>query len=1392
MLATTALALACSSAPQETEVGQSRQDALPTPTEAKPDSTAATVGTQGSAATVVSTTQVATGAEVTSTTVVELITVPDLVGKATSYAQGVLDTLGLDIYVEESPDLEGDTRVILEQMPHAGSLVTLGSPVIVSVPAPSIRLPELEISEAARGLLETVGDIRAGQAATVQARRLLVENPDTSHNPFGVIVKFSDTATDEEITAALSGIGGSRVGQPLGIDNLYLIETLADPGAAIASMQSEGAVESAGLDYVVAAAQFVNDEHLDEQWGLGETPGIDLPAAWDISTGSATVVVAVIDTGVDLDHPDLAANIWVNPGEIPGNGIDDDANGYVDDVNGWDFANGDSSPDDDEGHGTHVAGTIGAVANNGIGVAGIVPNVQIMPLKALNEFGSGFSSDFFLALEYALANGAEVSNNSWGGPVEDIWMGALIEDAGKIGHVFVTAAGNDDSNNDITPDYPGSYASDNIISVAALEQSGGLASFSNYGPSSVDVAAPGRDILSTLPDGAYGWSDGTSMAAPHVTGLVALMRSIQPNLVPSAIREILVSTSAADTRLRNLLAAGGAIDAASALRAITQSLAPTTTVPLAATPPPTAPTGPITTPPPTAPTGPPTTTTTESPRAPAAPQSLSVTWQAGYSRPTINLDWFSPVDCGTEECRFLRYRIERQTDGGSWVAAGEVLGHQGTNRSFTDLDYAHTYYFRVTAVNGAGVGPPSNTSYVTPLTIPDAPGWLDVCHVGETGDEWIATWGTSSGAPTYDGGTSITGFKLSWNADQSTAGSSPYQFTASSPGTVRVYTVTNFGTSLGSASDYASSYTICPGTESDPPVAPAGLTAKFIETSSGSCCRLVQFDWLPPGDDGGQPVDNYNLETCKYSWCMGTDPPWNGWDPIISDLSDLKAFDIGDTVYAKVRAHNVAGWGPYSEPVTIEIVGPISEPQNLATGDWHDVGICWTCAPNSPGLIWEAPDSDGGSPILHYVVDVSSDQGANWTGDPRTFNQAQSVVGVGTRFVATFDTIQSNSSNSYRVAAVTSEGIGPWSATTYGTTPTPTMSNLTMLPSLAVPGEMVTITWQLTESGGTYANPDLCLTGEYPMNIDIRRGDVTLEIGYQGGLDWQATYLVPGDCSAITRVSGTPYDGTYQAQFVVPAEWASGPNTRPYFRYTYAGGASGLTYMATDAVGFSSWAVASPPEAVDHAWIDASGQTIMFTWSEAQSELPISHYVVSQQRANTQWTWEIISDNYADIARTVSVEADWGESVCFDVYAVSGGVSGASAITRPGVSNYCGQRMTLPDPPENLTVTQSATGTSALLSWDSPTFLGGCAPDQVAYLVQSSSNNVFPAHIENVTRGDDLRTTATSVTMALPSGVAEMWYRVKVGCDWTGTSSQPGGLYGRWQQPTSSVQFVPQ
>ena len=270
-------------------------------------------------------------------------------------------------------------------------------------------------------------------------------------------------------------------------------------------------VKYAEPNYIVKAALTPNDPDLGKLWGLhntGQTGGtsdadIDAPEAWDITTGSGNVVIAVIDSGVAINsnistgHPELIGNIWTNPGETScTDGIDNDSNGYIDDCYGWDFIDNDNDPMDYAGHGSHVAGTIAAAGNNNQGITGIMWNADIMPLRFLDGAGSGSTADAISAIIYASENGAHVINNSWGGS----GFSQALEDAINASDALVVcAAGNEGSNNDTAPFYPASYSSANLISVAAVDHNDSLASFSNYGASSVDLAAPGADIYSTLP-----------------------------------------------------------------------------------------------------------------------------------------------------------------------------------------------------------------------------------------------------------------------------------------------------------------------------------------------------------------------------------------------------------------------------------------------------------------------------------------------------------------------------------------------------------------------------------------------------------------------------------------------------------------------------------------------------------------------------------------------------------------------------------------------------------------------------------------------------------------------------------------------------------------------------
>jgi thermitase len=292
--------------------------------------------------------------------------------------------------------------------------------------------------------------------------------------------------------------------------------------------------QSPGVEYVVANFKLEtfatpNDPSFSEQWALEKIGAVD---AWDTQTGSHEVVVAVIDTGVDTGHADLAANIWTNPTEVAGNGIDDDQNGYVDDVHGYDFLENDGTPNDETsaqnpGHGTHCSGIIGAVGNNGQGISGISQSVSLMALRFIGPTGQGDLMGAIKAIDYAIDNKADIISASWGASVAAAQAQPLIEAIGRAsdaGLIFVAAAANNGASNDTTPMYPANADFPNLISVAASDNADNKPQWSNYGKARVDLAAPGVDILSTIP-GNYSNLSGTSMATPLVAGLVALLKS---------------------------------------------------------------------------------------------------------------------------------------------------------------------------------------------------------------------------------------------------------------------------------------------------------------------------------------------------------------------------------------------------------------------------------------------------------------------------------------------------------------------------------------------------------------------------------------------------------------------------------------------------------------------------------------------------------------------------------------------------------------------------------------------------------------------------------------------------------------------------------------------------
>ena len=384
-------------------------------------------------------------------------------------------------------------------------------------------------------------------------------------------------APPERVVLKVERFEGSNI-----VDGLRLAHTtLEQTMKAIAALNARDDVLYAEPNYIrqIDAPPPVtpNDPLFSQLYGLNTTH-IDAQDAWNLTTGSSSIVVGVIDEGIDVNHPDLAANIWTNPGEVPGNGIDDDGNGLVDDVNGWDFAHNDNHVFDLTGgsyppasnyqgdvddHATHVAGTIGAVGNNGIGVVGVNWHVQLMSLKFIKAVVtmvngqpvvvySGNDADALRAYNYAkqmrdlwLSSGGtkganiRVLNASYGGGGYSQSAFDALNALGQSGILFVGAAGNESSNNDLHHHYPSDYALPNVMSIAATNSGEQLAGFSNYGSQSVLMGAPGSVILSTTPLNTYSSFSGTSMATPHVAGAAALLCAANSNLAPAQLRSLL-------------------------------------------------------------------------------------------------------------------------------------------------------------------------------------------------------------------------------------------------------------------------------------------------------------------------------------------------------------------------------------------------------------------------------------------------------------------------------------------------------------------------------------------------------------------------------------------------------------------------------------------------------------------------------------------------------------------------------------------------------------------------------------------------------------------------------------------------------------------------------------
>jgi subtilisin family serine protease len=565
-----------------------------------------------------------------------------------------------------------------------------------------------------------------------------------SYEPGIVLLRFLATANDAGVAGVFDAVPltmaeeiWTSAMQDDGQDPVYCMHTTLPVEEAVRQLTNHPAIAFAQPNYLYSALATANDPKFTDGslWGMygdGSSPanlfGSQAAEAWrDGYTGSTDIVLGVIDTGVDINHPDLAANIWVNAREIPGNGVDDDGNGYVDDLHGWDFYRNDNSvfDPDEHYHGTHVAGTMGALGNNGQGVAGVNWRVKIISAKFLGPGGRGSTASALKAVDYLTGlkrSGVNLKaiNNSWGGGGYDPALHEAINRAARASLLFVCAAGNDSANNDTSPHYPANYDTtrganpadyDAVLSVAAINRTGGLAYFSDYGATTVDLGAPGEGVVSCLPNNGYGLANGTSMATPHVTGAVGLYASTHPEAGALQIRNALLGAVAPTASLAGRCVSGGRLDLSTIIR-----------------PPP--------------PTNPPVVV-----NPPANLRIVSATTNS------VSLAW---DDRSTNEEGF---QLERSTNGTAFVR----IASPGRNlTAYTDgtVSAGRRYWYRVRAYNSQKVSDWSNVASVTTPappqpSVPAAPSALLLGR--SAGSQVDLSW--------QDNSANETGFRLERSVD---------------------------------------------------------------------------------------------------------------------------------------------------------------------------------------------------------------------------------------------------------------------------------------------------------------------------------------------------------------------------------------------------------------------------------------------------------------------------------------------------------------------------------------------------------------------------------------------------------------------------------------------------
>ncbi|MCY2947669.1 MAG: S8 family serine peptidase [Planctomycetota bacterium] len=526
-----------------------------------------------------------------------------------------------------------------------------------------------------------------------------------------VELKPAQTATLRTVddAAKFLKVPGTRIDVIMGLgeQGVFLVRGFGNPAAIKNTIERLPSVASISTNNVVRATEWSNDPESSKLWGLNNqgqvingvagTPDadIDLPEALAHATIQTQVVVGIVDTGIDYNHPDLRDNMWKNPGEIAGNNRDDDGNGFIDDVYGFNFVNNTGNPMDDDEHGTHVAGTIAASLNNSQGVAGIASGAaKLMAIKFLDANGSGTYANAIRALNYATMMSSrgvnlKVLNNSWGGYGTVPALEDAVNATNAAGMLFVASAGNESNDNDGEfKAIPASYAASNIISVAATNNLDELVSFSNYGATTVDLAAPGVGILSTTPGNRYQSFNGTSMAAPHVAGALALAWACHPDKTSTEIQDALFGSVDALDSLDGAVATGGRLNVNNLLTALEDPIL----------------------------------------LAPLAPANLVVT-DAGTD--FIVLEWTDSSD--NEES----FSIEISADGGeTWDLIG-ILELDTTTARIAGLESGSTYQFKVYASNSVGDSDSSNIAEAATLPLPEVPAGPSDLTVDGIGSQFV-------------------------------------------------------------------------------------------------------------------------------------------------------------------------------------------------------------------------------------------------------------------------------------------------------------------------------------------------------------------------------------------------------------------------------------------------------------------------------------------------------------------------------------------------------------------------------------------------------------------------------------------------------------------------------